>query len=48
MENGCDVLFSGLGLSMVSAFAKQSGGTVCINSEIGRGTSVTIDFPRAN
>lgn len=39
---------TGLSLSMVAGFAKQSGGTVRINSEIGRGTSVTIYLPRAN
>ena len=40
-------LGTGLGLSMVAGFAKQSGGTAHINSEIGRGTSVTIYLPRA-
>jgi two-component system, NtrC family, sensor kinase len=39
-------LGTGLGLSMVAGFAKQSGGTAHINSEIGRGTSVTIYLPR--
>ena len=38
---------TGLGLSTVAGFANQSGGTVRINSEIGRGTSVTIYLPRA-
>ena len=38
---------TGLGLSMVYAFAHQSGGTVTIDSEIGRGTTVTIYLPRA-
>jgi PAS domain S-box-containing protein len=33
---------SGLGLSMVYGFAKQSGGHVAIRSEVGRGTCVTI------
>ncbi|HEX2554484.1 MAG TPA: ATP-binding protein [Microvirga sp.] len=33
---------SGLGLSMVYGFAKQSGGAVRIASEVGRGTSVSI------
>jgi CheY-like chemotaxis protein len=36
---------SGLGLSMVYGFAQQSGGHVAIESEIGRGTSVTILLP---
>jgi len=36
---------SGLGLSMVYGFAKQSGGTVTIASEPGRGTTVIIYLP---
>jgi CheY-like chemotaxis protein len=36
---------SGLGLSMVYGFAQQSGGHVAIESEPGRGTSVTILLP---
>ena len=40
-------LGTGLGLSMVAGFAKQSGGTARIKSEIGRGTSVIIYLPRA-
>ena len=36
---------SGLGLSMVYGFAKQSGGTVTIASEPGRGTTVIIFLP---
>ena len=38
---------SGLGLSMVYGFAKQSGGHVTIDSEVGRGTTVTIYLPTA-
>ncbi|HTO85774.1 MAG TPA: PAS domain S-box protein [Methylomirabilota bacterium] len=38
---------SGLGLSMVYGFAKQSRGHVDIESEIGRGTTVTLYLPRA-
>jgi CheY-like chemotaxis protein len=38
---------SGLGLSQVYGFAHQSGGTVTITSELGRGTSVTMYLPRA-
>ena len=38
---------TGLGLSMVYGFAKQSGGTVTIDSEIGNGTTVRIYLPRA-
>jgi PAS domain S-box-containing protein len=36
---------SGLGLSMVYGFAKQSGGTVTIASDVGRGTTVIIYLP---
>lgn len=36
---------TGLGLSMVYGFAKQSGGTVTIDSSPGRGTIVTILLP---
>jgi CheY-like chemotaxis protein len=38
---------TGLGLSMVYGFAKQSGGTVTIASEAGRGTTVTMFLPLA-
>jgi len=38
---------TGLGLSMVYGFAKQSGGTVTIASEVGRGTTVSIYVPHA-
>lgn len=37
---------TGLGLSMIYGFARQSGGQVCIDSELGRGTTVTIYLPR--
>ena len=37
---------TGLGLSMVYGFAAQSGGAVKIESEIGKGTAVTIYLPR--
>jgi PAS domain S-box-containing protein len=36
---------SGLGLSMVYGFAKQSGGMVTIASEVGRGTTVILYVP---
>ncbi|HMD66484.1 MAG TPA: PAS domain S-box protein [Stellaceae bacterium] len=38
---------TGLGLSMVYGFAKQSDGTLTIDSEIGNGTTVRIYLPRA-
>jgi PAS domain S-box-containing protein len=38
---------TGLGLSMVYGFAKQSGGTVKIASETGRGTTVNLFLPLA-
>ncbi len=37
---------TGLGLSMIYGFAKQSGGQVYIHSEIGKGTTVCIYLPR--
>jgi PAS domain S-box-containing protein len=37
---------TGLGLSQVYGFAKQSGGFVVIESEIGAGTTVSIYLPR--
>ncbi|POH84392.1 hybrid sensor histidine kinase/response regulator [Stutzerimonas stutzeri] len=38
---------SGLGLAQVYGFARQSGGTVWIESECGRGTSVIMMLPRS-
>jgi two-component system NtrC family sensor kinase len=37
---------TGLGLSQVYGFARQSGGTVSVASTVGRGTCVTIYLPR--
>ena len=39
---------SGLGLSQVYGFAHQSGGTVSIESELGKGTGVTLFLPRGH
>ncbi len=38
---------SGLGLSMVFGFVRQSGGDIQISSEPGKGTTVTLLLPRA-
>jgi signal transduction histidine kinase len=37
---------TGLGLSQLYGFAKQSGGTVRIDSKVGEGTKVTVYLPR--
>ncbi|WP_431978599.1 ATP-binding protein [Pseudomonas fungipugnans] len=37
---------TGLGLSMIYGFSKQSGGHVTIQSEVGTGTTVTLYLPR--
>ena len=38
---------SGLGLSMVQGFVRQSAGSVRIDSVVGKGTSVTLYLPRS-
>ncbi len=37
---------TGLGLSMVYGFARQSGGSVSIYSEVGQGTTICVYIPR--
>ncbi|MGE8064279.1 ATP-binding protein [Pseudomonas sp. NPDC089569] len=37
---------TGLGLSMIYGFSKQSGGHVSIQSEVGQGTTVSLFLPR--
>jgi len=37
---------SGLGLSMVYGFVQQSGGSIAIESEVGKGTTVRLFLPR--
>jgi PAS domain S-box-containing protein len=39
---------TGLGLSQVYGFARRSGGTVAIASEVGRGTTVSLYLPRSH
>jgi CheY-like chemotaxis protein/anti-sigma regulatory factor (Ser/Thr protein kinase) len=39
---------SGLGLAQVHGFASQSHGAVRIDSEVGRGTTVSLHLPRSN
>lgn len=39
---------SGLGMSMVYGFAKQSDGGVSVDSELGKGTTISLYLPRTN
>ena len=38
---------TGLGLSQVYGFVQQSGGSIDVQSDVGKGTCVTISFPRS-
>jgi two-component system NtrC family sensor kinase len=38
---------TGLGLSMIYGFVKQSGGSVSVRSDVGRGTVITMYLPEA-
>jgi CheY-like chemotaxis protein len=38
---------SGLGLAQVYGFARQSGGTVAVESALGKGTSISLVLPRS-
>jgi signal transduction histidine kinase/CheY-like chemotaxis protein len=38
---------TGLGLSQVYGFAHQSGGSVTVKSEVGRGTTIALTLPRS-
>ena len=39
---------SGLGLSIVDAVMKAHGGSITLNSEVGKGSTFTLHFPIQN
>jgi PAS domain S-box-containing protein len=39
---------SGLGMSMVYGFVRQSGGYLTVNSAVGKGTTITLYLPKVN
>jgi PAS domain S-box-containing protein len=39
---------TGLGLSQAYGFARQAGGAICVESAVGRGTTVVIYLPRSH
>lgn len=44
-ENALNIKGTGLGLYIVAKFTEMLGGTISINSQLGKGTTVTLQFP---